>query len=55
MREETQGSKVTAKWVEQLGKSVTEAKAGAGKLTREGRMWCGAVKGTGIGESVCAC
>lgn len=32
-----------------------EADVGAGKLTREGGMWCGAVKGTGIGESVCAC
>jgi len=32
-----------------------EADVGAGKLTREGGMWCRAVKGTGIGESVCAC
>lgn len=32
-----------------------ETDVGAGKLTREGGMWCGAAKGTGIGESLCAC
>lgn len=32
-----------------------EADVEAGKLTTEGGMCCGAVKGTGIGESVCAC
>ena len=40
------GSKVTAKRAGQLGKSVG---GWCWKLTRAGGMWCGAVKGTGIG------
>lgn len=46
-----EGSKVSAK---QGQASWERANVGAERLTREGRMWCRAVKGTGIEESVCA-
>lgn len=51
---EAGGSKVTAVWKGQLGKKVT-GWCWSWETNRWRRHWCRAVKGTGIGERVCAC